>query len=215
MSKIVKHNETQATRHRYDRIAPLYNLMEIMPELIYKQWRKQVWANISGDIVLEIGVGTGKNLPYYPADTTMIAIDLSSKMLSQAHQKSISGNYQVGLSQMDAQVLGIKSNTFDTIITTFVFCSIPEPSHALEEIQRVLKSDGRVILLEHMQSKYEAMGKIMDVFDPLVYRFTGPHINRETVRNVRDAGFEVDSIKELDPFGIFRMIYATKQRQNE
>lgn len=212
MSKIVNYSETQATQHRYDRIAPLYNVMEIVPELIYKQWRKQIWSSVTGDRVLEIGVGTGKNLPYYPTDTTMIAVDLSSRMLRQAHPKTNSHNNQVGLSQMDGQVLGLQSSSFDIVVTTFVFCSIPQPAQALEEIQRVLKPDGRIILLEHMRSKYELLGKVMDVFDPLVYRFTGPHINRETVKNVCDAGFEIDTVKELDPFGIFRMIYATKQR---
>jgi phosphatidylethanolamine/phosphatidyl-N-methylethanolamine N-methyltransferase len=210
MSEIDNRTETYATQRRYDRIAPLYNVMEIMPELIYKRWRKQVWSDVTGDSVLEIGVGTGKNIPYYPSDIDMTAIDLSSKMLRQAYQKSENLDHDLDLSQMDAQVLGLKSSTFDTVITTFVFCSIPQPILALEEIKRVLKPDGRVILLEHMRSKYEVLGKLMDVFDPLVHRFTGPHINRETVENVDNAGFTIQEVKELDPFGIFRMIYATK-----
>ena len=210
MSNIADPGETVATQKRYDRIASIYNFMEIVPELIYKRWRKKVWSDVKGETILEIGVGTGKNLPFYPSDTNVVAVDLSSKMLYQAHQKVVNQNFHGNLSQMDAQVLSIKSSTFDTVIATFVFCSIPDPIVALEEIKRVLKPDGQVILLEHMRSKYVALGKIMDVFDPLVYRFTGPHINRETVKNVMTAGLTVNTVYELDPFGIFRLIYATK-----
>lgn len=210
MSKIMNHNETQATQDRYDRIAPLYNVMEVMPELIYKRWRKQIWSSVEGERVLEIGIGTGKNIPYYPADANMFAVDLSSKMLRRAQQKATDNNYDVEMSQMDAQVLGLKSSIVDTVVTTFVFCSVPNPVIALEEIKRVLKPDGKVILLEHMRSKYDVLGKVMDVLDPIVHRLTGPHINRETVANVKNAGLTVYTVKELDPFGIFRMVYAKK-----
>lgn len=202
--------ETVATQNRYDRIAPLYNLMEIMPEFLYKRWRKRIWSEVTTGDVLEIGVGTGKNIPYYTPNINITAIDLSSKMLIRAQKKTSALDIAVDLSQMDAQLLGFKSDSMDTVITTFVFCSIPDPMRGLAEIRRVLKPDGHVILLEHMRSKYEGLGKLMDSLDPLVYRITGPHINRQTVENVTTAGLVIQQVKELDPFGIFRMIYAGK-----
>ena len=202
--------ETVATQNRYDRIASLYNTMEVMPEVLYKRWRKQVWAEIRSGDILEIGIGTGKNVPYYAPDINVTAIDLSPKMLMWAQKKAKSLDKGVGLSRMDAQLLGIKSDSVDTVIATFVFCSIPDAVMGLAEIKRVLKPDGRVILLEHMRSKYEILGKLMDVFDPFVHRFAGPHINRQTVENVRTAGLITQQVKELDPFGIFRMIHARK-----
>jgi ubiquinone/menaquinone biosynthesis C-methylase UbiE len=202
--------ETVATQNRYDRIASLYNIMEIAPELLYKRWRKHIWSEVTAGDILEIGVGTGKNVPYYAPDINITAIDLSPKMLMWARKETKALDKDVGLSQMDAQLLGLKSDSFDTVIATFAFCSISDPILGLAEIKRVLKPDGRVILLEHMRSKYEGLGKLMDVFDPFVHRFTGPHINRRTVENVRTAGLMTQQVKELDPFGIFRMIRARK-----
>ncbi|MFQ5795322.1 MAG: class I SAM-dependent methyltransferase, partial [Candidatus Bipolaricaulia bacterium] len=73
---------TSTTRHRYDRVAPIYDLSELLIErFAFRRWRKQLWNQVSGPMVLEVGVGTGKNIPYYPEEIRMTAIDLSERML--------------------------------------------------------------------------------------------------------------------------------------
>ena len=145
--------DTQATQKRYDRIAPLYDLMEGLVERSrYGKWREMLWRRVEGEQILEIGVGTGKNFPYYPAEVEITAVDFSARMLQRAQRKAERETVDVRLEQMDVQHLEFADGTFDTVVATFVFCSVPDPVLGLREIERVGKSGGKVILLEHVLS---------------------------------------------------------------
>ena len=200
--------ETDRTRQRYNRIAGIYDLMETLPEMVYQRWRQRVWKAIEGKQVIEVGVGTGKNMPFYPADSQITGIDISEQMLAKARCRAEQLDSPVELLEMDAQQLEFDDDTFDSGVATFVFCSVPDPVEGLKELQRVVKSGGEIILLEHMRSKNAMLAKIMDWLDPLVVRAIGPHINRYTDENVNKAGLEIEYIDELDPLGIFRFIAA-------
>jgi len=97
---------------------------------------------------------------------------------------------------MDAQNLQFPEGSFDTVVATCVFCSVPDPIKGLEEIKRVCKPGGKVILLEHVRSDNPILGKIMDLLDPLTVRMIGPHINRRTVENIIKAGLRILSIED-------------------
>jgi len=206
-------NEDKATRiaeRRYNRIAPLYDLMEGLAERSrYSNWRKLLWSKVEGPKILEVGVGTGKNFPYYPADAEITAIDFSEKMLKRAKNRANQQKVKVHLQQMDAQNLEFEDNFFDTVVASFVFCSIPDPVRGLIEAERVCKPGGKVALLEHVLSANRILGWLMSLANPLVVRIIGANINRRTVDNVNKTDLVVEQVTDLGA-GIFKLIEARK-----
>lgn len=200
--------ETMATRARYNRIAPLYDFLETLAERRYRNWRQRVWSLVEGPKVLEVGVGTGKNMPYYPPGVQVTGVDLSEKMLLRARRRAERMGLSVTLLQMDAQVLDFPDDTFDSAVATFVFCSVPDPVQGLREMTRVVRPGGRIVLLEHVRAEHPLLGRLMDLLDPLVARLMGPHINRETVENVRRAGLTLERVEDVGMGGIFKLIVA-------
>jgi len=175
---------------RYDRIAPFYDLLEAMMEgLFFKRWRERLWQKVDGHHILEVGVGTGKNFNFYPKAGRMTAIDFSPKMLLQAEGKKALRQVDVDLQLMDVQSLCYADNSFDTVIASFVFCSVPAPGKGLKELYRVCKPGGQVLLLEHVLSSNPVLAKVMNGLNPLVVGLLGANINRDTVRNVKASGF--------------------------
>ncbi len=176
---------------------------------LYQGWRKQLWHTVKGPDVLEIGVGTGKNIPYYPPGVSVEAIDLSGEMLARARQ--VAENYpdrEIVLRQMDAQQLSYSGESFDEVVATFVFCSIPDPVRGLREARRVTKPGGRLHLLEHVRSSSRVLAPVMDTLDAPVHWVTGVHIARETADNVEEAGWEIDEITPLSRGDIYLKIEA-------
>ncbi len=98
---------------------------------------------------------------------------------------------------MDVQHLNFPDESFDAVITTCVFCSVPDPLKGLMEIRRVLKRGGELIMLEHVRSNVKVLGRVMDMLNPLVVGLYGANINRNTVENVKKAGFDVYYEKNL------------------
>jgi len=199
---------TEAARKRYDRIAPVYDLMESLVERSrYGQWRKLLWDKVEGSKILEVGVGTGKNFPFYPPHAEVTAIDFSEKMLNRAIEKAEKQKVKVNLRHMDVQSLEFGDNTFDTVVGTFVFCSVPDPIKGLKEIERVCKPGGKVLLLEHVLSANRLLATLMNLVNPLVVRTMGPNINRKTVVNVAKSGLNVEKVTDF-AVGIFKLIEA-------
>lgn len=190
-------SRTEDIRRRYDRISRVYDLFEKPMEIMaLKKWRVEIMKDLKGK-VLEVGVGTGKNIEFYPDGTDITAIDFSPKMLEKARSKAEKLNKIVDLKLMDVQSLDFSDNTFDTVFTTCVFCSVPEPVKGLMEIRRVCKSGGRVIMIEHVRSEKKALGLVMDIFNPLVVNLYGANINRRTVDNIGKAGFTKVEVSNL------------------
>lgn len=194
------------TRARYDRIAPVYDLMEALMERAARRWRELLWARVEGEKILEVGVGTGKNMPYYPKGRKLTAIDLSAKMLKRARRRAERMRVEVELMQMDAQALDFPDKSFDTVVASFVFCSVPDPVQGLRELGRV--ASGKILLLEHMRPRSRWLGKLFDLLNPVTARLFGFNINRRTLENVRKAGLKVDGVQDLDRLGIVKLIVA-------
>ncbi len=202
---------TETVRRRYDRIAPLYDLLEGLVERSrYNRWREMLWSKVEGTKILEVGVGTGKNFPYYPVDAEITAIDFSGKMLSRAREKAKKQKVKVGLQQTDVQNMSFEDNTFDTVVATFVFCSVPDPIKGLQEIKRVCKPGGKILLLEHVLSANRVLAWLMNLANPVVTRLMGPNINRRTVENVDKSGLKVEKVIDL-AFNVFKLIEARKE----
>ncbi len=199
--------ETRLTQSRYDRQAALYDLKEVPIEFLgFKRLRRLLWQPVDGGRVLEIGVGTGKNLAYYRDGARMVAVDISPRMLSRAAAKARRLGRSVDLVLADAQRLPFRDGSFDGAAATFVFCSVPDPVRGLEEVKRVVKAQGgQIDLLEHVRSKSAVAGWVMDRLNPLVVRMMGANINRDTVGNVGRAGIDIDHV-ESRGFGIIKLI---------
>ncbi len=177
-------------RRRYDRLAPWFDSLEgFLEGLIFRRLRKKLWSQVKGEHVLEVGVGTGKNFAFYPDGTRMTAIDFSPKMLEQAKRKRERKQLDVHLELMDVQSLDYADNCFDTVVASFVFCSVPQPRKGLKELYRVLKPGGQLLLLEHVLSSNKVMATLMNWFNPLIVRLVGANINRQTVKNVQACSF--------------------------
>ena len=156
---------------RYNRIAPFYEVLEsVMEGLFFKHWREKQWAAVDGYHILEVGVGTGKNFAYYPNNARITAIDFSPNMLLQAKQKQQTRHIAVDLHEMDIEFLQFADNSFDTVVASFVFCSVPLPTKGLKELYRVCKPGGKVILLEHVLSTHRIPAALMNFLNPLVVR---------------------------------------------
>jgi ubiquinone/menaquinone biosynthesis C-methylase UbiE len=206
MSEVSRNNDT---RNRYNRIAFIYDFMEAPLEFLrLASWREKLRSRIIGGQVLEIGVGTGKNLPYYPPGVKISAIDFSHRMLSRAHKKALQNNLEVEFLEMDAQQLAFPDHFFDTVFATFVFCSVPDPVLGLKELRRICKPDGRLLLLEHIRPGNPVLGYLFDLLNPLVVRMMGANINRMTIDNIKSAGWQVKIDQKLSS-DIVRWIEAT------
>ncbi|CCU78109.1 Phosphatidylethanolamine N-methyltransferase [Halanaerobium saccharolyticum subsp. saccharolyticum DSM 6643] len=191
-------------KKRYDRIAPVYDSLElIMEKGKMGDWRENLWQRVeakidkSGMRLLEAGVGSGKNIEYYPDGLEIDAIDFSPKMLKEAEKKAKKYNKEVNLLEMNIQNLDFEDNYFDLIVTSCVFCSVPDPVKGLKELKRVLKEDGRIIMLEHMRSQNEFVGKMMDWFNWVSLYTWGANINRKTIENIKKAGLELVEVNDL------------------
>ncbi len=198
-----------AETNTFDQIAAPYDRgMALLESLWLRQMRRQLLPYARGR-VLEIGVGTGANLPHYPVAAHITAIDESPDMLQVAARRSAALEGQASLGQVNAERLAFASGTFDAVVGSLVFCSVVEPLRALVEIHRVLHTPGgRLLLLEHMRPRVRPLAWLIDLADVPWYAFNGRcHLNRETHRTIVTAGFEIEQM-ESRLGGFFRLIVA-------
>lgn len=198
--------DSSTVRENYDRIAFVYDIVDL---LIPRSWRLRAVGLAKGR-TLEVGVGSGLNLPLYPsACTEVVGIDLSPRMLAKARKRALKCDAPVTLYGMDAQSLDFPDESFDTVLATCVFCTVPDPVKGLREMHRVCKTGGTIVLVEHMRSRRPWLGKLMDWLNPFSVSLLGDHINRQTVENVRKAGIHVVEVADLSG-DVVRLIRGRK-----
>jgi ubiquinone/menaquinone biosynthesis C-methylase UbiE len=164
------------------------------------RWRRWLAAGARGR-TLDLGTGTGRNLPLLSADTRAIAVDPSPEALARARTRAPG----VPLVCAAAEALPFRDRSFDTVVSGLVFCSVRDPARALGEIRRVLRRDGELRMLEHVRATVPWRARAQDAIQPLWTRVTGGcHPNRDTEATVRRAGFVLDEQRARGTMRRFR-----------
>ena len=175
---------------RYSITAWFYDILDYPWERQYRTWRPQLLSGVSGT-VLEIGVGTGRNLPHYPpAVSHLTALDFSPAMLQRARRRAQGATCPVLFVQDDVCTMSsIPSDHFDWVVACFLCCVLPFDfqDQALSQISRVLKPGGRFCLLEMVYSKDAKLRKRQDRFAPFVEKVYGARFDRNTLEHARNT----------------------------
>jgi ubiquinone/menaquinone biosynthesis C-methylase UbiE len=188
-------NETERVRAIYQRMAGGYDRMIATWErLLFKDGRHWVCSQARGD-VLEIGVGTGRNLDAYPRGVRLIGIDLSPAMLAlasaRARQLGVDADLQLG----DAQALSFAADSFDTVVVTLALCAVPDDRQAIREAARVLRPGGRLVWLEHVRSPVAPVRWIQRLLNPLMVRLEADHLLRDPVDHIDRESFNIERLE--------------------
>lgn len=153
------------------------------------RWRRWLASGADGR-TLDLGCGTGRNLPLFPASARVIALDPSLDMLARARRRAPRAAFVAGR----VETLPFRAGTFDTVVSGLVFCSVGDPGAGLVEVTRVLRPGGRLRMLEHVRSAVRWRARFQDSIQPAWTLLAGGcHPNRETERAVAAAGFRIDA----------------------
>jgi ubiquinone/menaquinone biosynthesis C-methylase UbiE len=200
------HITRQEISQRYDRFARWYDWVEGIPELLgVNKLRYRTLQRASGT-VLEVAIGTGKNLPYYPSGCRIIGADASKQMLAIAQSRASRLQLNISFLLANAEAMPFPDKTFDTVVSSLSTCTFPDPVAALKEMARVCRP-GKVLLLEHGRSDREWLGGFQDRTADRHARQLGCHWNRKSLDLVRRAGLKVNKAQRVF-FGIFTQIDA-------
>ncbi|MDP6705934.1 MAG: class I SAM-dependent methyltransferase [Alphaproteobacteria bacterium] len=203
------------TKRPYSRIATFYDLLDLPFEYgRYRPLRRMLFEGAEGT-VLDAGVGTGRNMPFYPPKAEVVGIDLSSRMLEQAERRRSRHDARVALRQMDVTRTDFPDRHFDHVVATFLFCVLDDDLQlpALAELRRILKPDGEIRLLEYTYSEDPLRRLVMRFWAPWVRLLYGATFDRRTERYVDDAGL----VLVEDRFVVYDIIklLVLRQRQKE
>lgn len=204
-----KHEDpTDRQRRVWDKAAPTYDKQMTWFERVLGDGREWLGARARGR-VLEVGIGTGRSLPFYPDDVTVTGIELSPEMLARARQRAGETGRAVDLREGDAQRLPFPDASFDTVLCALVLCSIPDPAAAIAEMRRVLVPGGRLLLLDHVASTWPPLVAVQWLVEQVSGRLVGEYFTRRQLPLVTAAGFEV---VESDRFrtGAVERLHAVK-----
>jgi ubiquinone/menaquinone biosynthesis C-methylase UbiE len=204
---VAVHFTSREISEKYDRFARWYDLVEGVPDLLgVRKLRRRLLRHTSGN-VLEVAVGTGKNLPYYPSGCRIIAVDVSREMLNVARQRSAKLSMDVSFLLADAEALPFSDKSFEAVVSSLTTCTFPNPVAALQEMARVCRREGRVLLLEHGRSDREWLGRWQDHREDRHAKQLGCHWNRKPLELLRKAGLKINNSRRVF-FGVFHTIDA-------
>lgn len=201
-----KSGRTGESLRKYERIAPVYDLLDAVYERSWKgRLRGHAFADLSGR-VLDAGAGTGCNIPYYPVDADMVAADLSPRMLARARRRADRLGRPVTFRETDLTATGFDDHSFDAAVATYVFCVIPEEVQraALAEMTRICKPGATVRILDYTESRKPAVKAWSRVMTPWLNwafsaRYTAgyEHHAREVGLELQDSRFLVGDVVKL------------------
>ncbi|MBD0357737.1 MAG: class I SAM-dependent methyltransferase [Rubrobacter sp.] len=202
-------NRTERVRRHYDRRAEDYDrLIALLERVLFGAGREWVCSRALGE-VLEIGVGTGRNLYFYPTEVHLTGVELSPKMLEIARRRARESGIEADLRVGDAQHLPFSDASFDTVVATLALCTIPDEHRAVIEAARVLRPGGRLLLLEHVRSPLLPVRVLQGILNPLFVLLGKDHLLREPLRHVEGSGLVVERL-ERSKVGIVERLVARR-----
>jgi ubiquinone/menaquinone biosynthesis C-methylase UbiE len=193
----VPENATAKARRVWDTFAPRYDrAMGFYERHWFGGGREWVCSRAQGD-VLEVAVGTGLNLPLYPADARLTGVDLSPVMLAAARQRAAELGRVADLREGDAESLPFPDASFDTVVCTLSLCAIPDDRAAIAEMGRVLRPGGRLLLFDHVGSNWWPIWAVQRLLEVFTVRSAGEHQTRRPLPLVAAAGFQITQRQRL------------------
>jgi ubiquinone/menaquinone biosynthesis C-methylase UbiE len=178
---------------QYQRIALFYDLLELPFEYgRYRRLRRLVFDGLSGRI-LEAGVGTGRNVEFYPQGASVVGIDISPAMLARAARRLKKSSAAIELREMDVSRLDFPAGSFDVAVATFLFCVLPDELQrpALRELGRVVRTDGSIRLLDYVRPQRPLRRAIAGLWEPWIAWAYGASFDRSTEELIPDVGLEL------------------------
>jgi ubiquinone/menaquinone biosynthesis C-methylase UbiE len=201
---------TERVRTFYRRYAPRYDQqVAYYDRVLLGDGRTWACAQSRG-AVLEVAIGTGRNLPYYPPDRRLTGIDLTPAMLRLACDRARELGVAAALLVADAQALPFPAASFDSVVCTLGLNAIPDDRVAVAEMYRVLRPGGRLVLLGHVASPYRVVRAIQRVIEQWLVPVAGDHQTRQPLPLLQAAGFVIDH-DERSRAGIIQRLVATKR----
>jgi ubiquinone/menaquinone biosynthesis C-methylase UbiE len=193
----------------WDQLAPRYDRdIRIWEKVWFAGGREWVASRAHGR-VLEVAVGTGRNLDLYRPDAAVTGVDLSPAMLAIARGRAAELGREVDLREADAQALPFPDEEFDSVVCTLSLCTIPDPTAAIGEMARVLRLGGRLLLLDHIGSSWRPIRGVQRIAERWTIRSAGEHMTRRPLLLVRAAGFDVIESERLKA-GTIERVHARK-----
>jgi ubiquinone/menaquinone biosynthesis C-methylase UbiE len=205
-----KRRANELTRRRYAKEAPKYDREVDLVErwLFGTEHRGWACSQATGD-TLEVAIGTGLNLPHYPADVRLVGIDLTPEMLALARNRADELGREVRLLEGDAEDLPFADGSFDTVVCTYALCSVPDDAGAISEMDRVLKPGGRLILLDHIRSSVAPIFWLQWLYEFIPRRTRGEYQTRRPSVHVAGGNFRLQARDRLRA-GIIERLVAVK-----
>jgi len=185
----------RSTRKKWDFSAGFYDLLAWGPERRWAPRKRELFANMHGR-VLFAAVGTGQDIPFFPPGRDIVGIDISPRMLARARARAVQYAGSLELRVMDIHALDFPDHSFDQVVTSCTFCSVPDPVAGLVALRRVLKPGGGLYMFEHTGSHAFPFSLMLNLMTPL-WKPIGPEMNRDTVANVEKAGFEIRQVDNV------------------
>jgi ubiquinone/menaquinone biosynthesis C-methylase UbiE len=200
---------TALQKRVWDKAAPSYDKQIAFFEKIQFAGGREWLGERARGRVLEVAIGTGLNLPHYPADVAITGIELSPAMLAIARQRATGLGRDVDLREGDAEHLPFDDASFDTVVCALSLCTIPSPDAALAEMRRVLGPGGRLLLLDHIGSTWPPIYAAQWLLERITIRAAGEHFTRRQLPLVKAAGFQIGETERLKA-GTVERIHAVK-----
>ena len=203
--------ETEAARQKrvWDKSAPSYDKQIAFFEKSWFGGGREWLGERARGRVLEVAIGTGRNLPHYPPGAAVTGIELSPAMLTIARQRAAGLGRHADLREGDAEHLPFADASFDTVVCALSLCTIPNPAAAIGEMNRVLVPAGRLLLLDHIGSTWPPVYATQWLLEQITVRAAGEHFTRRQLPLVRGAGFQVVETERLKA-GTVERIHAVK-----